>query len=81
MCKLEYHRQKHIIFLKHRPTQHSQNGTQKLPEMRLFLGTSTLFVHPLWSRQDVLPWKMIACHHAKVQPTAGGPAKKAKLRK
>jgi len=52
-------------------TQRSQNGTRKLPKMRLFLGKSTLFVHPLCRQQGVLSWKMIACHHSKVHLTGG----------
>jgi hypothetical protein len=56
---------------KMRLTMRSQHGTQKLPEMRLFLGKSALFTRPLSRPQAVLWWKMIARHHSKVQPTWG----------
>jgi len=39
--------------------------------MHLFLGKAALFVHAWWSPQDVLAWKMIACHHFRVQLTVG----------
>jgi hypothetical protein len=49
----------------------SQNGTQKLSKMRLFLRKSTRFAHPLSRPQDVLSWKMIVPHHSEVHLPLG----------
>jgi hypothetical protein len=39
--------------------------------MRLFLEKPHLFANALCRQRDVLSWKMIARHHAKVHPTGG----------
>jgi hypothetical protein len=46
--------------------RHPESG-----KMFVFLEKSPLFASSLCKRQGVVAWKMIACHHSKVHPTAG----------
>jgi hypothetical protein len=51
-------------------TEFSERHPESL-ENAPFFGKPHLFAFSLCRQRDVLSWKMIARHHAKVQPTSG----------